>query len=135
MYQQPYMQMQPGGMPAPGMYPSYGRGYVPQPAYGVPQMPGQGMLLAKPLATRRLTMSQTLTAPLSLPTATLPRASLSLPTAPISCSKLNESSYQPARHARHDCSVVFFRLEARWTIPRLSKICVRPFVSLVRAQN
>lgn len=41
MYQQPYMQMQPGGMPAPGMYPSYGRGYVPQPAYGVPQMPGQ----------------------------------------------------------------------------------------------
>lgn len=33
------MQMQPPAMPAPGMY--YGRGYPPQPAYGVPPMQGK----------------------------------------------------------------------------------------------
>jgi hypothetical protein len=37
--QQPYMQMQPPAMPAPGMY--YGRGYPPQQAYGVPPMQGE----------------------------------------------------------------------------------------------
>lgn len=42
MYQQPYMQMQPP-MAQPGMYPTYGRGYAPQPGYGAPPMPGQGM--------------------------------------------------------------------------------------------